>query len=95
MNMVKQAQQMKKRMAEMQAEIAKLEMEGEAGGGLVKVRVTGENKLTGVQLDPKAAEDLETLEDLILVAANNALEKVQTHVSGEMKKLTGGMNLPF
>lgn len=95
MNMVKQAQQMKKRMAEMQAEIAKLEMEGEAGGGLVKVRVTGENKLTGVVLDPKALEDQETLEDMILVAANNALEKVQTHVSGEMQKLTGGMNLPF
>ena len=95
MNMVKQAQQMKKKMAEMQAEIAQMEVEGEAGNGAVKVTVSGENKIRGVKIDPSATDDVETLEDLITVAANNALEQVQAHVSGEMKKLTGGADLPF
>ena len=95
MNMVKQAQQMKKKMAEMQAQLAEMEVEGEAGNGAVKVTVTGENKIRGVKIDPAATDDVETLEDLITVAANNALEQVQAHVSGEMKKLTGGADLPF
>lgn len=94
MNMMKQAQQMKKKMAEMQAQLAEMEVEGEAGNGAVKVTVTGENKITRVNIDPDATDDVETLEDLVTLAANNALEKVQAHVSSEMKALTGG-NMPF
>lgn len=95
MNMVKQAKEMKKKMADMQAELAEMEVTGEAGNGAVKVTVTGDNKISRVNIDPDATEDSETLEDMITVAANNALEQVQTHVSGEMKKLTGGVDLPF
>lgn len=95
MNMMKQAQQMKKRMDAMQAELKTMEMEGSAGGDMVTVRVNGENEILRVNIDPKAAEDIETLEDLVTVAANDALTKIKNHVSEEMKKVTGGMNLPF
>ena len=94
MNMVKQAQQMKKQMAEMQTQLAGMQVEGEAGNGAVKITVTGENKITRVQIDPDATQDTQILEDLVAVATNNALQKVQTHVSAEMKRLTGGQ-LPF
>ena len=95
MNMAKQAQEMKKRMADIQAQLAQMEVEGQAGGGSVKVTVTGENKIARVHIDEGAADDLETLEDLITVAANNALSDVQAYVSKEMKKVTGVMELPF
>lgn len=95
MNMMKQAQQMKKRMDAMQSELKTMEMEGSAGGDLVKVRVNGENEILRINIDPKAAEDIETLEDLVTVATNDALNKIKSHVSEEMKKVTGGMNLPF
>ena len=95
MNMMKQAQQMKQRMDAMQAELKTTEMEGSAGGDMVTVRVNGENEILRVSISPKAAEDIETLEDLVTVATNDALGKIKAHVSEEMKKVTGGMNLPF
>ena len=95
MNMMKQAKEMKQKMADMQAQLSEMEVEGEAGNGAVKVTVTGENKIARVHIDPSATEDVSTLEDLVIVATNNALEQVQNHVSGEMKKLTGGADLPF
>ncbi|MBA44656.1 MAG: YbaB/EbfC family nucleoid-associated protein [Magnetococcales bacterium] len=95
MNMMKRAQQMKKRMDAMQAELKTMEMDGTAGGDLVTVRVNGENEVLRVSIDPKAADDIETLEDLVTVATNDALSKIKNHVSEEMKKVTGGMNLPF
>lgn len=95
MSMVKQAQQMKEKMEEMQAQLATIEMEGSAGGDMVKVKVDGKNKILRVQIDPSATTDVETLEDLVTVATNDALTKVQSYVSGEMKKISGGMDLPF
>ena len=95
MNMMKQAQQMKQRMDAMQAELKTTEMEGSAGGDMVTVRVNGENEILRVSISPKAAEDIETLEDLVTVATNDALGKIKDHVAAEMKKVTGGMNLPF
>ncbi len=95
MSMVKQAQQMKSKMEEMQAQLATIEMEGSAGGDMVKAIVNGENRVLRVQIDPSATADVETLEDLITVAVNDALTKVKLYVSGEMKKISGGMDLPF
>ena len=97
MGLMKQAQQMKKDMEAMQAKLAEVEMEGAAGGGLVKVLVTGNNQVRRVHIDPSAAEDIETLEDLVAAATNDALTRVQAHVSSEMQKITGGMGggLPF
>lgn len=95
MDMMKQAQQMKKKMEAMQASLKTLEIEGQAGGDMVKALVNGENEVLRISIAPAAAEDLETLEDLVTVAVNDALNKVKTHVSAEMKKVTGGMNLPF
>lgn len=91
MNMMKQAQQMKKNMEQMQAELDKVEMEGAAGSGLVKVLMTGKSELRRVTIDPKAAEDLETLEDLIVAAVNDAHNKVQSHINERVNKITGGM----
>lgn len=95
MNMMKQAQQMKKQMDAMQAQLKTMEVEGAAGGDMVKVLVNGENEVLRVNIAPAAAEDIETLEDLVTVAVNDALNKVKAHVSAEMAKVTGGMNLPF
>lgn len=91
MSMMKQAQQMKKNMEQMQAELDKVEMEGAAGSGLVKVLMTGKSELRRVTIDPKAAEDLETLEDLIVAAVNDAHNKVQTLINERVNKITGGM----
>ena len=95
MNMMKQAQQMKKQMDAMQAQLKTTEMEGEAANGLVSVKVNGENEILRVKIDPSLTDDVETLEDLVTVATNDALNKIKAHVSAEMAKVTGGMNLPF
>lgn len=95
MNMMKQAQQMKKQMDAMQAQLKTMEVEGTAGGDMVKVLVNGENEVLRVNIAPTATDDVETLEDLVTVAVNDALNKVKAHVSAEMAKVTGGMNLPF
>lgn len=95
MNMMKQAQQMKKQMEMMQASLKTIEMEGTAGGGMVSVKLNGENEILRVAISPDIMDDRETLEDLITVAVNDGLNKVKDHVSMEMKKVTGGMNLPF
>lgn len=94
--MLKQAQEMQGRMAEMQEELERIEIEGRAGGGMVTVTMTAKGKLTGLSIDPSlmTADERETLEDLILAAHADARDKAQARMSEEMKKLTGGMPLP-
>ena len=94
--MMKQAQQMKKNMDDLQARLENLEFEGTAGGEMVKITITGKNVVRAVKISPQAvdADDIETLEDLIAAAVNDAYTKVQTYVDGEMKAVTGGMNIP-
>lgn len=94
MQMMKQAQQMKKNMAALQERLADVEMQG-AAGGLVQVTVNGKNEVRRVKIDPKALEDIETLEDLVAAATNDAMQKVQDYVQAEVNKATGGMNLGF
>jgi DNA-binding YbaB/EbfC family protein len=93
---MKQAQQMQTKMAELQAQLAELEVLGLAGGGMVQVTMNGKGELRGVKIDPSLADpdDIEVLEDLIMAAANDAKAKVEARVQEEMQKLTGGLQLP-
>jgi len=94
--MIKQAQQMQAKMAEMQAKLDQIEVTGAAGGGMVQVTLNGKGDMRKVKIDPSLVDpkDVEVLEDLILAAANDAKAKVEAHVAAEMAKLTGGLNLP-
>jgi DNA-binding YbaB/EbfC family protein len=94
--MLKQAQQMQTRMAEMQAKLESTEVEGQAGAGMVKVKLTGKGELRRIQIDPSlmTAEDREVLEDLIVAAHGDAKQKVEAMMAEEMQKATAGMSLP-
>ncbi len=92
-NLMKQYQRMQRKLEETQEELAKKEYIGQAGGGAVKITVTGEKKLVKVEIDKDAVdpEDVETLEDMILAAANQALEEADEDSQSQMGKLTGGL----
>ena len=93
--MYKKAQQMQKKMAEIQEELDSMKVEGEAGGGMVKVVVTGKKNVVSVNVNQEIlGEDKEMLEDLILVAINQALDKVDSISKDKLGALTGGMNIP-
>ena len=94
--MMKQAQQMQAKMAEMQAQLETVEMTGASGGGLVQVTVGGKGDLRKVKIDKTLVDPAETevLEDLIVAAFADAKARVEAHVADEMTKLTGGLNLP-
>jgi len=95
-NMLKQAQQMQTRMAEMQAKLESTEVEGQAGAGMVKVKLTGKGELRRIAIDPSlmTADDREVLEDLIVAAHGDAKQKVEAMMAEEMQKATAGMSLP-
>ena len=93
-SLMKQAQEMQKNMEEAQAEIAKMEVIGEAGGGLVKVTMTGKHELVKVELDDSLMDDKEMLEDLFAAAVNSAVRRVEDTTQERMGGLTQGMNLP-
>ncbi|MBI1778477.1 MAG: YbaB/EbfC family nucleoid-associated protein [Proteobacteria bacterium] len=94
--MMKQAQQMQARMAEMQAKLDQVEVTGNAGGGMVEVTVTGKGEMRRIKIDPSllVVSEAEVLEDLIVAAANDARTKVEAQLAEEMAKLTGGLKLP-
>ena len=95
-NIRKQAQQMQRRMAELQEELESKQVEASAGGGMVTAIVTGKQQLVNLKIDPAAVdpEDVEMLQDLITAAVNEALKQSQKMAQEEMSKITGGMNLP-
>ncbi len=95
-NMLKQAQQMQAKMAEMQERLASLEVEGGAGAGLVAVTITGKGDVKRVKIDKSLVdpEEVEVLEDLVVAAIADAKAKTDTMMQEEMAKLTGGMPLP-
>jgi len=95
-NMMKQVQQMQAKMEKIQAELEEAEVEGSAGGGMVKVTANGKQDITGVVIDPEVVdpEDVEMLQDLILAAVTQAREKAQELQSEKMSAITGGLNLP-
>jgi len=94
--MMKQAQQMQAKMAEMQSQLERVEMSGAAGGGMVQVTVGGKGDLKKLKIDKGLVDpnEVEVLEDLIVAAFNDAKSRVEQHVAQEMAKLTGGLNLP-
>lgn len=94
--MLKQAQEMQSRMAEMQTALADLEVTGQSGGGFVSVTVNGKGDVKRVKIDPKlvVADEVEVLEDLIVAAAKDAKSKADAKMQEEMAKLTGGLQLP-
>ena len=95
-NMLKQAQQMQTRMAEMQAKLEATVVDGQAGGGMVKVALSGKGDLRRVSIDPSlmVADDREVLEDLLVAAHADAKQKVEAQMADEMQKATAGLNLP-
>ncbi|WDP88977.1 MAG: YbaB/EbfC family nucleoid-associated protein [Desulfobacter sp.] len=94
--MMKQAQKLQKKMLKTQEELAKKTVEATAGGGMVKVIANGGQKIESIVLEKEVVdpEDVEMLQDLVLAAVNDALNKSQEMVSSEMGKLTGGFNIP-
>ena len=95
-NLMKQAQRMQRQMEEMQKEMETMEFEGTAGGEAVKIVVTGKKQVVNVELKPEVVDpdDVETLEDLIVAAVNEAIKKVESTSSEEMQKITGSMGIP-
>jgi DNA-binding YbaB/EbfC family protein len=95
-NLAKLAQQMQADMARVQAELETTQVEGTAGGGAVRVVVTGKLDVVSVTIDPEVAEggDTEILEDLVAAAANDALRQARELAERKMAAVTGGMRLP-
>ena len=95
-DMIKQAQDLQKKMAEAQEKVETLEAEGISGGGIVKITINGKNNVTSVNIDETVIDknEKEILEDLIVAAFNDARDKIQRKITDEMSSLTGGIKLP-
>ncbi len=95
-NMMKQAQKLQSKMLRLQEELAEKTVEAASGGGMVKVVANGKQQILSIQIEKEVVDpdDVDMLQDLILAAVNDALGKSQEMVSGEMSKLTGGINIP-
>jgi DNA-binding YbaB/EbfC family protein len=95
-NIMKQAQQMQRRMAELQEELEHKQVEASAGGGMVTAVVSGKQLLLELRIDPTVvdSDDVEMLQDLVTAAVNEAIKQSQQMAQEEMSKLTGGMNIP-
>lgn len=95
-DMMKQVQKMQAKMADLQEELEKLEVEGSAGGGMVKVVANGKGDIRSITIDPEVVvpEEVDMLQDLIIAAFNQAREKSQEIQSEQMSKLTGGLSIP-
>lgn len=93
--LMQQAQAMQGKMQEAQEELAKMEVTGESGAGLVKVTMTGKHEVRNVVIDPSVfEEDREFAEDLVAAAVNDAVQRVDATSKEKMSELTGGMDLP-
>ena len=94
-NLMKQAQQMQEKMQKAQEELAKMEVTGEAGAGMVKVTMTGSHSVRRVEIDDSLMDDdKDMLEDLIAAATNDAVRRVEEQNKSKMGELTGGMSMP-
>ncbi len=95
-NMMKQAKIMQQKLLEIQKELKKMEFEASAGGGAVKVRVNGDQEIVGVKIDKDMvnSDDMEMIEDMVMVAINDAIKQSKDEAKNRMAGLTGGMNIP-
>ena len=96
MGMMKKAQAMQSKLAETQEELGKIEVEGESGGGLVKVTLSGKAEMKSIKLDPSLMkpEEVEMAEDLIVAAYNDAKGKAERAAAEKMQEVTAGLPLP-
>jgi DNA-binding YbaB/EbfC family protein len=96
MKMMKQAQEIQGKVQKMQEELADLEVEGQSGAGLVKVKVNGKFDARGLKIDPSLIkpEEAEMLEDLIVAAFQDAKAKAEAAMQAKMREVTGGLPLP-
>ena len=93
-NMMRQAQKQLAQLQKVQEELETLTVEGTAGGGAVKVTMTGKQTVESVTIEPEAAEEVELLQDMVLAAVNDASSKAQELAAQKMSVVTGGMNIP-
>lgn len=94
--MIKQAQKMQEDMAAKQEELEAREYEVSAGGGVVNIKINGKKEILSVKLAPEIVDpdDIETLEDLVVAAVNEAIKKVESTAASEMQAITGSMGIP-
>jgi hypothetical protein len=95
-NILKQAQQMHAKIAQLQEEMAGKTVEASSGGGMVTIAMNGKQEVLSIRIDPEVVnkEDIGMLQDLIVAAINEAIRKSQEMMTEEMKKVTGGLSIP-
>jgi len=95
-NILKQAQQMHAKLAQLQEEMAGKTVEASSGGGMVTIAMNGKQEVLSIRIDPEVVnkEDIGMLQDLIVAAINEAIRKSQEMMTEEMKKVTGGLSIP-
>jgi len=95
-NLLKQAQQMHTKIAQLQEEMAGKSVEASSGGGMVNVVMNGKQEILSIRIDPEVVnrEEIEMLQDLIAAALNEAIRKSHEMMTEEMKKITGGLAIP-
>lgn len=97
MNMIRQAQKMSADMQKTQTSLQTREYSSQSGGGAVKVTVTGKHQIKNIEINPEVLtpDDVEMLQDMILLAVNDAMKAVDDDAAATMNRITGGMNLGF
>jgi len=95
-NMMKMAQQMQSKMKEVQDGLDKMEVEGSAGGDMVRVKVNGKHEVLSINISKDVVDpnDIEMLQDLVHAAVNDAMHKAEAMIKKEMSEVTGGMDIP-
>ena len=93
-SMLKQAQALRGQMADMQERLGRARVHGSAGGGMVMVEANGQQNILGFRIDPSILNDREMLEELLVAATNQALEKSREAAAREMEQMTGNLNVP-
>ena len=94
MKMLKQMQQMQSRLAKVQADLEQEEIEAAAGGGAVTARVSGQQRLLSILVDPEVAGDVDMLQDLVVAAVNEAMDRSRQVAASRMQEVTAGLGLP-
>ncbi len=94
--MIRQAQKMQEDMAALQEELEAREYDISAGGGMVEIKITGKREVLSIHVKPEIVDpdDVETLEDILVAAVNEAIKRVDSDSASEMQKITGGMGMP-
>jgi DNA-binding YbaB/EbfC family protein len=94
LKMLKQVQQMQSKLAKVQAELEQEQVEASAGGGAVKAVVDGQQRLLSIAVGPDVAGDVEMLQDLVVAAVNEAMDRSRELAAGRMQAVTAGLGLP-